>query len=155
MYLGKFFPNELKSKSIRDRLKPGAVIKHEAVMDDGAVHEKRFVVVSVTEKTVTCVINTKLSNYILARPYLKECQVPVAGADREFLDHDSYIDCSNFRIYSTAEVVEQLLENPGWIYGYIDEELRAEIISKLHLSDAIAPVDLKKFCSDLIAATLP
>lgn len=155
MSLGSFFPDALKKQRILSQLKPGVVIKHSTVMDDGLVHDKRFVVLSVSGETLTCVINSELSNFINCRPFLKRCQVPVSCAGREFLDRNSYIDCSRVRTYFTSEIVAQLLKHPEWVYGNIDSALRTEILDKLSQSEAIEPAVLKVCCTDLESASLP
>lgn len=155
MSLGSFFPDALKKQRILSQLKPGVVIKHKTTMDDGQVHEKRFVVLSVSGETLTCVINSELSNFIKIRPFLLACQVQVACNGREFLEWDSYIDCSRVRTYSTAEVVAQLLNHPEWIYGNIDGALRTDILHALSQSEAIEPAVLKVCCTDLTSVPLP
>ena len=60
MTLGNAFPPEMATASIRRQLRPVAVIKLRRVMDDGEIHEKRFVVVHVDERTVTDLVNFSL-----------------------------------------------------------------------------------------------
>ena len=43
MALGSAFPRDFVESQIRRRLKPGTVIKMRQTMDDGLIHEKRFV----------------------------------------------------------------------------------------------------------------
>jgi hypothetical protein len=154
MSLGSIFPDAFKKKRITERLKPGIVIKHKAVMDDGKEHEKRYVVLSVSESTLTCVINTDLSNFIKSRAHLLNCQISVPGKNYEFLDHDSYIDCSRIRTYKTSEIISQLLAEPSWIYEKIDDPLRKKIIEAMEKSEAIDPIVLKKCCKELGSAEL-
>ena len=59
MNLGSGFPDDFRLAQIRRRLKPGVVIELFRRMDDGRLHEKRFVVLHVDAHTTTCVINRK------------------------------------------------------------------------------------------------
>lgn len=70
MALGASFPPGFLEVQIRRNLVPGAVIKLCQKMDDGKVHEKRFVVLHVDENTTTCVINSEISAFLLRRPAL-------------------------------------------------------------------------------------
>jgi hypothetical protein len=40
-------------------------------------------------------INTSIRDYIKNRSYLLSSQIPISCEEYDFLDHDSYIDCSN------------------------------------------------------------
>lgn len=154
MSLGSIFPDALKKQRIANRLKPGIVIKHKAQMDDGVVREKRYVVLSVSEDTLTCVINSQVSNFIKCREYMLKCQIAVSGNNYNFLDHDSHIDCSRVRIYKTSEIISQLSNDPSWIYENIDDKLRKEIIEALSKSESIDSITLRKCCTDLTNADL-
>ena len=68
MALGSSFPPEFLRGQIQRQLVPGAVIKLRAVMDDGKLQEKRFVVLHVDENTVCCVINSVVGAFLQAQP---------------------------------------------------------------------------------------
>lgn len=105
MTLGQAFPPGLAAMSIRRQLRPGAVIKLRRVMDDGRIHEKRFVVIHVDERTVTCVINSAISVFVQTRPALLRCQVAMPAAAHSFMENDSHVDCSRTHAYATNDVV--------------------------------------------------
>ena len=64
MSLGSGFPPDFLRQRVQAQLRPGAVIKLVRKMDDGLLHEKRFVVLHVDETTVTCVINSRISRHL-------------------------------------------------------------------------------------------
>ena len=111
MTLGANFPPAYLRAQITRQLKPGTVIKLIRRMDDGKIHEKRFVVVHVDVHTITCIINSKVSTFLQQRPDMLRCQVAMGRAAHSFMNHDSHIDCSRVRTYSTAEVIDDLLVN--------------------------------------------
>lgn len=149
MPLGNAFPAALVDASVRRQLIPGAVVKFVAMMNDGELHEKRFVVLHVDDQTMTCAINTQVSKFIQARPELNKCQVEMKSSSHAFMDHDSHVDCSRIREYSTNEVCAQLREHPEWILGSITIELRDEVVSGLKHSPAIPPATLSAALSSL------
>ncbi|WP_133702333.1 hypothetical protein [Roseateles toxinivorans] len=118
-------------------------------MDDGDVHEKRFVVVGADSDTVTLVINSEIGPFIQARPKLLKCQVQIAAESHPFMDHDSHIDCSRLRTYTTTEVVRQLVAQPHWTLGSISDTVRNEIAAAMKASVVIEPAALSKWLPGL------
>lgn len=151
MSLGDAFPASFKSAAIKRQLRPGAVVKIETTMDDGEIHEKRFVILHVDEatSTFTCVINSKVSRIIANNPTASRCQVKIDQQTHPFMDWDSHIDCSRIRAYSTDDMCKQLEARPDWMLGNITADIRDLIVSALKFSPAIAPVDLKICCDAL------
>ncbi len=70
MALGSAFPRGFVKSQIQRQLRPGTVIKMRQTMDDGLIHEKRFVIAAINELTVTFIINTAISPFLKARPAL-------------------------------------------------------------------------------------
>jgi hypothetical protein len=152
MALGDAFPASFKAAAIKRQLRPGVVVKIETTMDDGEIHEKRFVILRVDEatSTFTCVINSRLSRIIANNPAASQCQVRIDRQTHPFMDWDSHIDCSRIRQYSTDDMCEQLAAKPDWVLGNITSEIRDQIVSALKFSRTIASVELN-ICSDALA----
>ena len=68
-------------------LGPWAEIDHEKFLVIAGVADDRILVCSV-------MINSEVNPYILRRPRMLSCQVPLKGVDYEFLSHDSYANCA-------------------------------------------------------------
>lgn len=149
MSLGNAFPAGFAHAQIKRQLKAGMVIKLEAVMDDGRLHEKRFVVLDVSDDTLTCVMNSRISPLISNNSHTLKCQVVIDCVSHDFMDHDSHIDCSRVRPYSTAEVIAQLCKNPHWILGQITIQLRDQILAGLKASITTRPSITNKCCESL------
>jgi hypothetical protein len=154
MSLGNAFPASFAQAQIARQLKAGMVIKLKTEMDDGQTLEKRFVVLDVSDDTLTCVMNSKISNFIASKPAKLKCQVMIDVASHDFMDHDSHIDCSRVRPYPTALVIDQLCKNPGWVLGQITEQLRDDICAGLKASITTAVALTNKCCSSLEQADL-
>ena len=149
MTLGQAFPRGLAAASVRRQLRAGAVIKLRRVMDDGQTHEKRFVVIHVDERTVTCVINSKIGAFLNARPDLLRCQVAMQVAAHPFMDHDSHIDCSRAHAFATDDVVRDLVGAPRWMLGAITGGLRDEMLAALKFSPTLSAWEVQEFCESL------
>ena len=149
MTLGSAFPPKYLEAQIRRQLVPGAVIKLLRVMDDGQLHEKRFVVLHVDEQTVACVINSGIGPFIRVRPHLLRCQVAMLIKSHSFMSNDSHVDCSRVRAFGTSDVLRDLVAQPGWILGSITLELRDEIVAALKQSSTISAVEVTRLCASL------
>jgi hypothetical protein len=149
MALGSAFPRGFAEAQIQRQLKPGTVIKMRQTMDDGAVHEKHFVVVAVSDHTVTFVINTAISAFLQTRPALLKCQVTMPVADHNFMTHDSHVDCSRTRSYATNEVVRDLVSQPDWVLGSISFELRTAMLAAIKFSPTLSADEVAQLCASL------
>lgn len=149
MALGSAFPRSFVESQIQRQLKPGTVIKMRQTMDDGLIHEKRFVIAAIDEYTVTFIINTAISHFLKARPTLLKCQVDMPVADHSFMSHDSSVDCSRIRSYATNEVIQDLTEQPDWVLGSISTELRASIVAAIKFSPTLSAKEVAKLCESL------
>ena len=149
MTLGANFPSQYLRAHITRQLKSGAVIKLVRRMDDGKVHEKRFVVVHVDTHTITCIINSTVSTFLRQRPDMLRCQVAIDQTTHSFMDHDSHIDCSRVRTYSTADVIEDLLAKPDWLLGNITATLRDDMVAAIKFAPTLSPAEVTLLCESL------
>lgn len=149
MSLGSSFPPAFRKAQIARQLKPGAVIKLIRKMDDGRIHEKRYVVMHVDESTITSVINSEISAFISNRPALLKCQVSMPSSTHIFMPHDSHVDCSRPRQFATSDVVLDLMSKPDWVLGQITTDLRDEIVAAIKFSETISSADVELLCQSL------
>lgn len=153
MSLGSFFPADYARMQIERQLQPGVVVKFLADMDDGKTHEKRFIVLDVTENTFTCVINSKISPFIIKDPNKIKCQVLIGAEEHPFMSWDSHVDCSRIRVYSRSELVDQLCNNPEWILGMTTPELRDQIVGAIKAARTIPLALATQCCAALVGLT--
>ncbi|MCA7955352.1 hypothetical protein LGM43_34380 [Burkholderia seminalis] len=125
-------------------------------MDDGKVHEKRFVIVRIDGDVITCVINTEINKFIANRPDLNRCQVAIKSDTHEFMSESiSHIDCTRLRTYSFDEVVDQLVaKGTSWILGTITSDVGGAMQDALKHSRLIAAGDVAVCCDSLSTASL-
>jgi hypothetical protein len=146
-----FGPQAAKASALR-QLVPGAIVKIFEKMDDGIEREKWYVVVQVTESTVTCVINTNIPKLIQHRPALLKCQVDVLRNAQPFMTHDSHLDCSKVRIYPTEKVVGQLAQKPEWIGGTASDEVLTAMIEALGSTPLLTAEEATSYCTSIKTA---
>ena len=149
MSLGSGFPEDFRVAQIKRRLRPGAVIKLFRRMDDGRLHEKRFVVLHVDDHTTTCVINSDIGKFVRARPALMRCQVLIQRAQHDFMDHDSHVDCSRVRSFLTEEVIADLMSRPEWILGDVTDSCCDDITAGIKSSETLSVAEVERLCSSL------
>lgn len=147
--LGGAFPPEYLRQQILRKVRPGLVIKLREVMDDGQVHEKRYIVVKTDENTVCCVINSQIGPFLQARPALLQCQVAMPVADHSFMTHDSHVDCSRTRQFATVHVVRELMRQIDWILGTITPDLRDSIVAALKFAPTLSVKEVADICAAL------
>jgi hypothetical protein len=151
MSFGSGFPEDYRLEQIRRRLRPGVVIKLFRRMDDGRLHEKRFVVLHVDAHTTTCVINSEISHFIRARPALLRCQVGMRVEEHDFMNHDSHIDCSRLRAFLTEDVIADLMARPEWILGDASGDCCSAVIEGIRKSETLSVAEIEKLCVALQA----
>lgn len=149
MSLGDQFPQGMVESSVARQLLPGVVVKFRACMDDGKVHEKRFVILHVDEEAMTCVINSDINLIIRNDADRLRCQVEIQKSTHDFMDHDSHIDCGRVRAYPKAEVLAQLAKRPGWILGSITTETRDQMVSALKHAPTLSAPTIALCCESL------
>lgn len=112
--LGVFFPNELKNQFANEQVKAGAVIKTFSKVADKV---KRMIIVGTDEDNVylsSVLINSKPSKKHLNNPTLYADILEFdTNENRKYLDHKSYIDCSEIHIKPIKELTEAISNNPN------------------------------------------
>ena len=126
--LGDAFPDSLKQDYARRHLRPGQVLCIHCWFTSPPKN-KYLVVAAVSASPLPLLINSAISDFAQAHPHLLACQVRPEASEYRFLDHDSYIDCSNVRAeLSNGELVEQIRADVSRVKGELTASIRAEIV---------------------------
>lgn len=104
--LGDFFPSHLKNAVVVQNIKVGSVFR---VFDNSTNPPKikRFIVVGTSSDSIVLAIvyiNTEINPFLFTTPELKSLHYPIAAASRSYIDHDSFVDCSQL-IEKTEETL--------------------------------------------------
>lgn len=119
-------------------------------MDDGYVHEKRYIILHMDDDTVTtCVINSQISQFVRSRSTLLKCQVEMDANTHAFMDRTSHVDCSRTWVYSTDSVVEELVGRTDWILGTITAGLRDHLVAAFKFAQTLSSTDVNTIAEAL------
>jgi len=136
--LGSYFPEDIKKEYIRHGCLPGKVLYLFCTFTTPQ-KEKYLALAFVGSPTIFFIINSHISEYI-KRSGLEALQVLLRASDHAFLDHDSYVDCSNPRTdLSYDDIERQLLIDTDRIRGELNEASQGEIIRVVHNAKTISP----------------
>lgn len=100
---------------------------------------KWCVVVSENPICFALLINTNVTPYARARPYLFRENLLIRSSDVSFLDHDSYIDCTQIFVLNAGECHYEISLRTAEIKGDLpQQELRA-VLSIVENSLELSP----------------
>jgi hypothetical protein len=110
-------------------------------------HGKFFVVVGVSETEVVgfFFINTKINEYIKNKPNLLGLQYELNAKDYAFLDHDSYLSCSNLITRKKTDIVESIAEGRTTIKGTLSETDIKEVLQVVRHSKVFSEATKRVF----------
>jgi len=147
MSLGDFFPDSFKEEFARRNLQVGSVLKLH-VKETNPPKEKRFIIVGKTLDSLclaTVYINSEINPFVNFSPELQDLHCFFDATGRDYLDHDSYVDCSAIYIRNHDELHEALKTRPDALIGLLTESDLQTIRSKIVSSPKIKGKDKKRF----------
>ena len=124
MSLGDFFPETFRQEYASRNLEIGSVLKLY-VKDTKPPKEKRFIVVGKTIEGLclaTVYINSEVNDNINFTPELKALHLFFQASGRDYLDHDSYVDCSQFVVRKQSEIQLAVINRPEAVIGKLSNE---------------------------------
>ncbi len=150
MNLGEHFSDEERAKFVERHLLPSHVIKlfcHTTRRPK----EKRLVIASINPELLLFVINTDIPRFKEKTPHLKRQQISLKVKDnQEFLDHDSWLDCSEaFREFNIGEVKEILLNDTSRILGKLSDEIISQVMDVVSESETLEQRHINAILSDI------
>jgi hypothetical protein len=99
-----------------------------------------LIVGSCSQEIATVFINSDSPAHL--PPYLRGVHVPIATHNCPFLQHDSFIDCSDIRDRPKDEINKILQKDPGRNHGSIPRNVLSVVMTTLKNSMTI-PTDAK------------
>jgi hypothetical protein len=108
---------------------------------------KFCICVQVDPRPFFLLINSEINPYIEARSQLRAQQIAIAQADHTFLDHDSWIDCTE--VHPVDNAANQLAGHAGCLRGVIAAATCAQVVEAVTASRT-----LPKARKDIILAGL-
>lgn len=139
MSLADYFPENLREEYAQRSIKIGTVLKL-FVQDTKPPKIKRFIVIGLSPDGIslaTVYINSEININIHWNDELKELQVPFDSSTREYLDEDSFVDCSKFFFKEKNEIEKILTKRPKAIIGELNEDDLNTITEKIKTNKTI------------------
>lgn len=84
-------------------------------------------------------INSNVNSFISSRHVLNICQVTIAAADHEFLDHNSTIACHEVHRLPRDKVIDELAADVTRLKDMISSEVRSQILAAVKASITLDP----------------
>lgn len=139
-------PEELRRFYIKEKIKPGVILNYycDFISDP---HNKFIVLVCIDPQIFGFFINSFQNDYHnLLDAYFK-AKIPMHKNKYTFLDHGSFLDCSEFVKDITMDgIIRQVMDckdNEEKIKGNVDTETIRGIIKRLNESEILEPIFIK------------
>ncbi|MEP7168117.1 MAG: hypothetical protein ABI855_01980 [Bacteroidota bacterium] len=145
--LGDAFPEEFKKDFAARNLKPGSVIRC-FVFDTKPPKEKRFVILAFSFDKIalgTLYINSEINPNLFRTEELRKLHLKFEIENRPYLEHDSYIDCSDIYEKSFEEIKQILTNNSKALLGELNEKDFKLVSDTVKSAKTITPALKKKF----------
>lgn len=127
MRLGDSFPETDRRRYVEEQLAPGTVLYLWCEFTKPA--KEKYVALACVEPLLLFVVNSSISSFIENRPDRRKCQVSVNACDYEFLQYDSFLDCSQVIAgVKLDEIIGELVDQPSRIKGVLERSTIQHII---------------------------
>ncbi|MXV14314.1 hypothetical protein [Hufsiella ginkgonis] len=143
--LADAFSNEERARFANDSLAIGVVIKI-FVVDTTPPKEKRVIVMGESFDRLlvaTVYINTELNENVFPTDELKSLNPQFLSENRDYLAHDSYVDCSNLHPIKKELLANIIAGDPSRVLGNLSGDDLKQLRSVIKSAKTIKP-SLKK-----------
>ena len=121
--LGSCFPDYLRENFSARQITPGSVLRIYA-SSTTPPKIKRIVILAITDDNI-CVgylfVNSEINPNCFPTPELRRLHLPLQTVGRTYLDHDSYLDCSDVKEIPFNELKEILSNDPQKHIGKLSD----------------------------------
>ena len=124
--LGNFFPDDLKDEFSRRNVKVGSILRLK-VKDTIPPKIKIFIIIGQTIEgfsLATLYVNTDINFNINFSQELIDLQIPISKDKYNFLNHNSFVDCSKLIIKERIEIEKILSQRPE---AFVDDLSKEQI----------------------------
>lgn len=145
--LSDFFPQSYRDDFAERNVQKGAIIR-VFVKDTKPPKIKRFIIVGFSNDKVllgTVFINSEINPNIFKTEDLKSLHIPIDAKSHEFIDHDSFIDCSKIQERSYVEIKQLLSKDSECLKGIVSETTMKVISETISNAKTISAKQKRKF----------
>jgi hypothetical protein len=145
--LSDLFPQSFRDDFAERNIQVGSVIR-VFVKDTTPPKVKYFIVIGFSEDKVllgTVFINSAINQNVFNTEYLKGLNVPLDAQLYDFIDHNSFIDCSDIKERNLIEIKQLMSNDPECSKGVVSEEIMKIISTTLASATTISISKKRKF----------
>jgi len=145
--LSDFFPQSYRDDFAERNIQKGSIIR-VFVRDTRPPKIKRFIVVGFSQDKVllgTVFINSEINPKIFTTEELRSLHISIDAANNDFIDHDSFIDCSSIIERSYDEIKQLLSKDTECLKGIVSETTMKVISETISNAKTISAKQKRKF----------
>jgi hypothetical protein len=147
MALGDFFPDELRNQFSSRSLERGTVLRTH-FFETNPPKIKFFVVLGASKDKIVLgvvLINSHINPQIFRSPAIRSWHIPILARDYDFLDHDSFVDCTQIFEKSAPDLQKSVSDSPQIVVGKLENGDLLAIQQAIKEATTIAKVQKRKF----------
>lgn len=145
--IGSLFPREVRDDFVNRTILPGSVLRIH-VTNTNPPKIKRFVVLSTCDHKV-CVgylfINSEINPNCFPNQKLRDLHLPLSIDECDFLDHDSFLDCSDIKEIEVEKLTEIISRDPSRHIGHLPSSYLQRAIETVKSAPTITKKTKRKF----------
>ena len=139
--------NELKRIIIDNNLKIGSVLRfHLTTTTPPKI--KRFIITGFSRDKIsvaTVFINSEINPNVFPTSYLQSLHIELEAEGREYLDHNSFVNCSDVKEEKYEDLKTALENNPYCNIGTVSDEDLKNIKDKLAVARTLPDIIKNKY----------
>ncbi|WP_295213729.1 hypothetical protein [uncultured Chryseobacterium sp.] len=148
MSLGDSFPESFRNEFAKRNIDPGAAILIE--LPEFNLTYKKYVIFLAKDnidfaKCGILVINSEINENVNRNPFLKSQHVSIDCARHDFLEIDSFIDCTKIHPQNLQHIIDYIIKNPEKICGNVEKDIMVKVINVLSISPYISKNEKRKY----------
>lgn len=145
--LSDLFPQSFRDDFANRNIQVGSVIR-VFVKDTTPPKVKYFIVIGFSDDKVllgTVFINSTINQNVFNTEYLKGLNIPLDAQTYDFIDHNSFVDCSDIKERNFVEIKHLVSNDPECSKGVVSEETMRIILTTLANTSTISLNKKRKF----------
>ena len=147
MPLGDLFPKELREQLSNDNLKVGSVLRYYKT-NTIPPKLKRAVVVGFDNDKIlfaSVFINSEINPNMFPTQRLRDLHLPFEATGRNYLDHDSFVDCSQIHVEDAQIVKTLMIDDMSVHIGDLSDADCEKIVDTLRTAHTIPTAVKRKY----------
>lgn len=138
---GDFFPPEFQAEHRERSIRPGAVFR-VYVTSTTPPKIKRIVILGINDGQALIghlFINSNINLHFLNSDELRNLQIELNSAGRDYLEHTSYLDCSDLHKLSLEDLRQNYEQDSQILLGHMSAEDLTQALEKVRGARTIPP----------------